>query len=155
MKIICFLCLSFFTMACQSPASMFYQRSEYKVQRIGNLMVSTSPQFSRRDFVATENEILLEESWILQNVDTKTVEVSVGNAVAKIKDKSYPIACHEEGRSVDTIKVNPTEKVLLRCKWAFPKKPASNSDLWVTFVVPVANGESITSHKIVRAEDFQ
>lgn len=141
--------------ACQSPPSMFYQRSEYKVQRVGHLLVSTSPQFSRQEFLATENEILVEESWIAQNLDAKPVEILLSKADAKIKDKSYPLTCNEVNQNTNIIKIAQGEKALFRCQWYFPKKPAVTSDLWVTFNVPTSSGEAITSSKIIRAEDFQ
>lgn len=150
-----FVLLPLLLTACQSPSSMFYQRSEYKVQRVGGLIVSTSPNFGRQEFLSAENEILVEESWVAQNIEAKPVDILLSGAVAKIKDKSFPLTCSEEKQNATTIKVMSGEKVLLRCKWRFPKKPAVTSDLWVTFNVPTSSGESITSSKIIRAEDFQ
>lgn len=141
--------------ACQSPPSMFYQRSEYKVQRVGGLVVSTSPRFSRQEFTSTETEIQVEESWIAQNVDSKPIEISLSKATAAIKEKSYPLVCIEDGKTAATASVGPGEKVLLHCKWNFPKNPPTKSDLWVTFSIPISSGDNITSNKIIRAEDFR
>jgi hypothetical protein len=155
MRRLFFSFLFLFISACQSPPSMFYQRSEYRVQRVGGLVVSTSPKFSRQEFISTENEILVEESWIAQNIDTKPIDLLLSKADAKIKDKSYHLTCNEEKQNTNIIKIAPGEKVLFRCQWYFPKKPATTSDLWVTFYVPTSSGDPITSSKLIRAEDFQ
>lgn len=141
--------------ACQTPPSMVYQRSEYKVQRVGGLVVSSSPRYSRQEFLTTPTHIIIEESWIAQNVDTKPVEILLSKGMAAIKDKSYPLSCSENRDSSSLITIAPGEKAVIRCTWLFPKQPPTRSDLWVTFSVPTSSGESISSNKIVRAEDFR
>lgn len=145
---------AFILAACQSPPSMFYQRSEYKVQRVGGLMVSTSPSYSRLEFQSTPTHIYLEESWVAQNINSKPVEVFLNKASAMIKDKSYSLSCNEVGQTNATVNIAPGEKVVIRCLWSFPKSSSTKSDLWVTFNLPLSSGETISSNKIVRAEDF-
>jgi len=154
MRRVCvFLCL--ILSACQSPPSMFYQRSEYKIQRVGGLVASTSPKFSRQEFVSTPTQILVEESWVLQNIENKPVQVALGSAVAKIKDKSYPLTCTSEPKGEASVSVAPGEKVVVNCQWSLPKRAQERNDLWVTFHLPLSGGEAITSSKIIRAEDLQ
>jgi len=140
--------------ACQSPPSMFYQRSEYKVQRVGNLMVSNSPGYSRREFESTPTHIQLEESWVAHNINSKPVEILLSKASAMIKDKSYSLSCNEVGQTNAAVNIAPGEKAVIRCVWLFPKSSSTKSDLWVTFNLPLSSGETISSNKIVRAEDF-
>lgn len=134
---------------------MFYQRSEYKIQRVGGLVASTSPKFSRQEFISTATQILVEESWVLQNIETKPVQVNLGSALAKIKDQSYPLTCTSEPKAEASLNVAPGEKALVNCQWSLPKRSQERSDLWVTFHLPISSGEEITSSKIIRAEDLQ
>lgn len=146
---------SLFLGACQSPPSMFYQRSEYKVQRVGGLVVSSSPRYSRQEFLTTPTQIYVEESWVAQNVDTKAVEILLSKGLASIKDKTFALNCSENNESKSSITIAPGEKAVFRCTWIYPKEPPTKSDLWVTFTVPTSSGENITSNKIIRAEDFR
>lgn len=141
--------------ACQSPPSMMYQRSEYKVQRVGSLVVSTSPGYSRPELQSTQTHIQVEESWVAQNVGAKPVEIFLSKGSVSIKEQNYSLSCNEVGQSNPTVTIAPGEKAVFRCVWLFPKTPPTKSDLWLTFSLPLSSGEIISSNKIIRAEDFR
>jgi hypothetical protein len=134
---------------------MLYQRSEYKITKVGSLLSSNSPEFGRQDYISIGDEIQVEESWVIQNIEKNPVHIFSKKAFATIKDKKYSISCGEADKNAEDISLKSEEKAVLRCKWQFPKSSNFTNDLWIMFNIPTSEGGMISSNKIIRAEDLQ
>lgn len=151
-----FLLLTFALLlgGCASPPSMFYQRSEYKLDKSGGLVFSTSPRFQAHELKADANSIFITESWLIQNSGKKPETIFLEKALVKTKKSTYSLQCRTPRGQTQSLLLNAGEKDTVHCIWALPKNPRSQSDIWATFTVPTTSGPDMTSNKLIRVEDF-
>lgn len=139
---------------CATPASMEYQRSEYNLDQVGNLMVSTSPDFRHVGVATTPNEVQLRQSWLIQNKSEKPATIQLSKAMATYDTQSLPLKCTEAGAAPSELGLPTKTKVVIDCYLAIPRASNKKNDLLVTLSLPTSEG-TIATRKLVRAEDFQ
>lgn len=144
----------FLTGCYTSPVGMFYQRTEYKIDRVGNLFISTSPDLKNIDVLRTDSSVEVVQDWLVQNKGEKNATINLNLGTALVGADSKPLICKSHTSDQKEVSLGKDEKSLISCTLVLRKTGAEKNDLWIEFSIQSSEGR-ITSRKLVRAEDFK
>lgn len=150
---ICFILLLLLSSCYTTPASQYYRRSEYHLEQIGGLMVTTSPDFRNEGISRMYNTVAVRQSWLIQNKSEKLATIQLTKATVSFYDKVLPLNCLENNSSAE-LNLNLKGKIVIDCYVELRKNERSKSDILLVLSLPTSEG-IITSRKLIRAEDFQ